>query len=198
MKQLKSLTLFGLLLTFLGCQAPKELKTGEGFIEVKGGKIWYKVVGHGDKRPLVMLHGGPGYPSYYFNPLLLELSKERQVIVFDQLGCWRSDRISDTTLMTVENYVEQTRQLLNELNIKDYYLLGHSWGTMLGVDYYLKYSDGIKGLILGSPCLSSKMWVKDADALISTLPDSIQAVLRNNIKGVNQDSAKLNKAIKFY
>jgi proline iminopeptidase len=186
-----------LVLLSASCSSKQELKEQEGLLDVTGGKIWYRVVGQGDKTPVLMLHGGPGYPSYYFNPLM-EIGKERPVITFDQLGCGRSDRITDTTLMTIDSYVEQTRKLLNHLGVKDFYLYGHSWGTMLGTDYYLKYKDGIKGLILGSPCLSSKMWVKDADTLISTLPDSISMVLRNDIKGVSQDSATLASAIGYY
>lgn len=100
--------------------------------------------------------------------------------------------------MTVDSYVEQTRKLLNHLGVKEFYLYGHSWGTMLGTDYYLKYKDGIKGLILASPYLSSRLWVADADTLISTLPDSTATTLRNEINGQSQDSVQLMKAIGTY
>src|SRR5688572_7859451 len=101
----------GLLLIFLiSCGTKPKIKQGEGFVDVTGGKIWYRVVGQGDKTPIVMLHGGPGTSSYYLNPLR-PLSKDRPVITFDQLGCGRSDKITDTTLMTVDNYVEQLKQL---------------------------------------------------------------------------------------
>jgi proline iminopeptidase len=46
------------------------------------------------KTPLVLLHGGPGVPSYYLNPMA-SLSDERPVIFIDQLGCGRSDQIVD-------------------------------------------------------------------------------------------------------
>lgn len=186
---------FGMFL--LGCNKSVELKNGQGFVDVTGGKIWYKVAGQGNKIPILMLHGGPGVPSYYLNPLM-ELAKDRPVITFDQLGCGRSDRISDTTLMTIDSHIEQIKKLLEHLDVKEFYLYGHSWGTMLGTDYYLKYKDGIKALILASPCLSAKLWVADADTLISTLPDSVAMILRNNINGVKQDSAKLAAAIGHY
>lgn len=190
--------IFGLIIVVItSCDNKKELKSQEGFLDFSGAKIWYRVTGQGSKTPILMLHGGPGYPSYYFNPLM-ELGKERPVITFDQLGCGRSDRITDTTLMTVESYIEQTRKLLDHLGVKEFYLYGHSWGSMLGTDYYLKYRDGIKGLILASPCLSSKLWVSDADTLISTLPDTISVILRNEIKGERQDSVKLSLAIESY
>lgn len=186
-----------MLALLIACNSKQSIKTHEGFLIVRGGKIWYQVSGNEDKTPIVLLHGGPGYPSYYLKPLL-ELADERPVIIFDQLGCGRSDRITDTTLMTVENYVEQLHQLIAALNIKEFYLYGHSWGTMLGMDYYLKHPDGIKGLIFSSPCLSAELWMRDADTLISTLPDSIKVILRNDIKGLSQDSTKLNQAIGIY
>ena len=190
--------LTGLLISLvISCKQENELKPQTGFVTVNGGKVWYRVTGNGSKTPVLMLHGGPGYPSHYFNPLL-EIGRERPVITFDQLGCGRSDRITDTTLMTVDAYVAQTRQLLDHLGVKEFYLYGHSWGTMLGTDYYLKHPEGIKGLILASPCLSVKKWVSDADTLISTLPDSISAVLRNSVNGVSQDSVTLATAIEYY
>lgn len=185
-----------ILILLLGCDT--RIKTGEGFIDIQGGKIWYKVTGEGDNVPLLMLHGGPGVPGYYLNPLLKDLSLDRPVIIFDQLGCGRSNRITDTTLMTVDNYVEQVRALLDALNIGNVYLYGHSWGTMLGVDYYLKYGDEVKGIILSSPCLNANIWAGDADTLISMLPDSVQVVLRNNISGVPQDPATLGSAVEVF
>jgi proline iminopeptidase len=198
MRQIIVSFVFGLILILVCSFKIKDnLRTGEGFINVKGGKIWYRVSGEGNKIPIVMLHGGPGYPSYYLNPLLA-LSKDRPVILFDQLGCGRSDRITDTALMTIENYIEQLRTLLSELKINKFYLYGHSWGTMLGLDYYLKYPEGIKALIMASPCTSIKLWTMDADTLISMLPDSIQFYLKQSINNSNSDSIKIKEALDCY
>src|SRR4051795_6580647 len=82
-----------------GCQQQQSLSTGEGYINVDGGKVWYRVTGKNSKIPILVLHGGPGFPGYYLKPLDA-LGKDRQVIFYDQLGCGRSDRITDTTLMT--------------------------------------------------------------------------------------------------
>ena len=197
MNLLKFLALACLSLIQACSQPPNEIWAGEGFVEVAGGRIWYQVTGEGGAIPLLILHGGPGFPSYYLGPLR-ELSGERPIILFDQLGCGRSDRISDTTLMTIDNHIDQVNRLLTALNIDDFYLYGHSWGTMLAMDYYLKNSSRVKGLILAGPCLNSEMWVSDADTLISTLPDSIQSILKNNIRGIAQDSTALVSAIGVY
>ena len=69
----------------------------EGFIPVRGGRVWYQVIGEGDAIPLLTLHGGPGVPHDYLETLD-ELVDERPVIFYDQLGCGRSDRPEDVSL----------------------------------------------------------------------------------------------------
>ncbi len=179
------------------CQNKIGLTPREGFIQVKGGKVWYKIVGQGNKTPILLLHGGPGVPSYYLNPLKA-LSEDRPVIFLDQLGCGRSDKITDTALMTVENFVLQLQQVKEYLGLKSIYLYGQSWGTMLGTDYYLKYPEGVKAIILSSPAISIKRWLSDADTLISTLPDSIQMAIRTNEKNKTYSDPSYQRAVTVY
>jgi uncharacterized protein YndB with AHSA1/START domain len=75
----------------------ERLTPREGFATVPRGKVWYRVVGDGPGVPLVVLHGGPGAPSYYLASLA-RLGAERPVVFYDQLGAGRSDQPSDTTL----------------------------------------------------------------------------------------------------
>ena len=63
----------------------------EGYVNVEGGRIWYKMVGNGEKTPLLILHGGPGGRSCYSIPVYSELSDERPVIFYEQLGSGNSD-----------------------------------------------------------------------------------------------------------
>lgn len=172
-------------------------KSKEGFIEVEGGKIWYRIDGDGDKTPLLLLHGGPGSSSYYLEPLK-ELSEDRPVIFIDQLGCGRSTRITDTTLMTIEKNVVQLEQVRKALNLNRFYLYGHSWGTMLGMDYYLKYPKGIQALIFASPLFSTKMWTQDADTLILKLPLKLQVDIRTSEKQKNYTSTAYRNAVDVY
>lgn len=179
------------------CDTEKSLHPHEGFVDVNVGKIWYRIVGEGSNTPLLVLHGGPSFPSYYLDPLA-ELSNGRPVIFFDQLGCGRSDRITDTTLMTIDAHIDQITRLLQSLDVNEIYLYGHSWGTMLGIDYYLRHGDGVKAMILSGPCLDAKRWVADADTLIAQLPDSVRTVLQKSIEGVVEDSARLASSVITY
>jgi proline iminopeptidase len=196
MKILKTIPFFFLIFIF-SCTQKNNLKPGEGFLNVPGGKVWYRIVGEGNKTPILLLHGGPGVPSFYLKPLAA-LAKDRPVIFYDQLGCGHSDRITDTTIMTTEHFVEELKNVKEQLGIKDFILYGQSWGTMLGTDFYLKYPEGIKAIILSSPALSIKMWLADADTLIATLPDSIQKAINVNEEKKTYDAPEYGQAVQVY
>jgi len=192
------IALLGLMVTLiLGCQSKVELTQGEGYVNVTGGKMWYKISGSGTETPLVLLHGGPGFPSHYLNPLE-DLSKNRPVIYIDQIGCGRSTHTTDTTLMTIESFVEQLEQFSDSLGLKKFHLYGHSWGSMLGMDYYLKYPNRVKSLIFASPCLSIPRWAADCKELVKTLPDSVQLAIESNEKTGNYESKEYQNAIHVF
>jgi proline iminopeptidase len=195
-KLIRYCSLLLLIIVTINCQK-KGLTPREGFAQVSGGKVWYKIVGEGNQTPIILLHGGPGVPSYYLNPLA-GLGKDRPVIFYDQLGCGRSQQEMDTALMTVESFVDQLEDLRVALGVEDFYLYGSSWGTMLGMDYYLKYPQKVKAIIFSSPCLSTKRWTADADTLIQTLPDSIQLAIRTNSKNGTYDSPDYIEASGVY
>jgi len=186
-----------LLIFILEACSTKEATPHEGYIEVRGGKVWYRIYGEGNKSPVLVLHGGPGSSSYGLEPLKA-LSQDRSVILVDQLGCGRSTRITDTALMTIERYVEEVEQVRKALHLEDFYLFGQSWGTMLGLDYYLKYPKEVKAIIFSSPLFSTDLWIKDADTLIATLPDSIQVIIRQNEKNKTFQSEAYKSAVKLY
>lgn len=198
-KLVKKNIIFGLfLLAFLfSCSEKKALLPQEGFVTVNGGKIWYEVVGEGPNPPVLLLHGGPGSTSFGFDPLR-EMGYDGPIVFWDQLGCGRSDALTDTTLMTIENFVDQTERLRRHLDLEDFVLYGHSWGTMLGIDYYLRYPDKVKAIIFSSPLFSTESWINDADSLIATLPDSIQQTIRQYESVGDYENPKYQTATEFY
>ncbi len=195
MKYTISLIMFVLLLG--ACSSNNLLTPGEGYAETSGGKIWYYVLGEGDATPILMFHGGPGGSSNSMF-VLGELSANRPVIIIDEPGTGKSGNLRDTTLMTIDNFVRQLHDFTRELGLKEFYLYGHSWGTMLGLDYYLEHPRGIKALILNSPLVSTEMWIQDADTLISMLPDSIQQMIRVNEASRNYESYEYQFASYIY
>ena len=189
-------TLLGLLATVAGCRA-KGPTPGEGYVAVPGGKIWYRVVGTGPGTPLVVLHGGPGAPSYYMASLA-RLGTERPVIFYDQLGAGRSDRPTDTTLWQIPRFMAELDSLRVHLGLRKIHLLGHSWGTMLATDYLLAKPTGVQSVILASPVISTARWEADADTLIATLPDSIRRAIATNEAAGTYSAPAYQAAVQAY
>ena len=67
----------------------------EGTVAFRGYRTWYKIVGELDsvseKLPLLVLHGGPGFPHDYLEVLAQLADGGRAVVFYDQLGCGKSD-----------------------------------------------------------------------------------------------------------
>ena len=185
-----------ILIPIFSCKDKKEIPK-EGLIEVEGGKVWYRINGNSDRTPVLILHGGPGSSSFGQEPLK-ELSKDRPIIFYDQLGSGRSDRITDTTLMKVERYIEEVEQVRMKLDLEKIVLYGQSWGTALSLEYYLKYPEHVKGIIFSSPYFSTKRWVKDAKELVTTLPDSIQNIIRTNEERKTFDNKEYKDAVALF
>lgn len=183
--------------TFNSNQSNPYLEQGEGSVAVEGGQIWYGIMGEGDNTPILCLHGGPGGTSKsYYN--LSEISKERPVIMFDQLGTGRSGYHQDTTLLKVGLFVEQVKAIKSELKLNEFYLLGSSWGAALALEYYNQHPEGIKGIIFNSPYFSTPVWTDDAAKLVAGLPDSIQTIIRIAERDSVYDTDAYNAANKIF
>src|SRR5690242_8413501 len=126
----------------------------EGILTVSGGNIWYQITGNKKGIPLIVLHGGPGYPHDSLESLE-DLSDARQIIFYDQLGCGNSRRSTDKSLWTVEHFVEELQLLIKSLKINSYHIIGHSWGSALAVSFALTKPKGLKSLILADPYIST-------------------------------------------
>ena len=139
----------------------------EGFIDVSGGKVWYQKIGE-KGAPLVVVHGGPGYPHDYLEPLG-DLADEHTVIFYDQLGCGNSERPANRALWTVNGFTQELQTVITALKLDTYFVLGQSWGATLAVSHALNKPKGLKGIILANPYISSPHWEKDAARLIRKL-----------------------------
>jgi proline-specific peptidase len=97
----------------------------EGFVDVPGGRVWYTSLGAGGATPLLMLHGGPGCGHDYIAPLGQTLATERPIVMYDQLGCGRSEQPDDTSLWTVERFAAEVDAVRDALGLDRIHLFGH-------------------------------------------------------------------------
>jgi proline iminopeptidase len=178
--------------------SPNYTVSKEGFLDVEGGKVWYRIDGNSEGVPVITLHGGPGGAHIGMEPLASALAPERPVLLYDQLGCGASDRPEDTSLWTTERFVRELASLREQLGLTEVHLLGHSWGTMLLADYLLTEPKGVKSAIFSSPCLSATRWIQDADTYRLQLPSEVQEVLRACEANGTTDSDEYRAAEEVY
>jgi proline iminopeptidase len=152
------------------------LPAGENYLEVPGGRIWYKVSGGGSGIPVILLHGGPGFTSIYMKSAEA-LGDQRKVVRYDQLGGGHSSNATDTTMFTIEHFVAELDSLRSHLGYDKVHLLGHSWGTILGLEYYRAHPEHVASLIEASPALDIPEWERHSRVLVKTLPDSMQRTI---------------------
>lgn len=151
----------------------------EGYVNVEGGKIWYKIVGDGDGIPLLVLHGGPGSRSCSMIPGFSLLGDERPIVFYDQLGSGNSDRPTDTTLWKTERFVNEIDSLRRALKLNELHILGHSCGSTFLVEYLVaKKPEGVKSVIFSSPMISTSDWIEDANILLSQMSFEIQDTIK--------------------
>ena len=122
-------------------------------------KVWTKRVGNNPKIKVLLLHGGPGCTHELYNCFDGYLPAEGiEYYYYDQLGSYYSDQPSDTSLWTIERFVDEVEQVRKALNLNkdNFYLLGQSWGGILAMEYAFKYQQHIKGLIISNMMASAE------------------------------------------
>ena len=157
----------------------------EGRVSFNGFSTWYQVTGNtqSDGIPVILLHGGPGYPSFSMEPMEVLAKSNRAVVRYDQIGCGKSSLKGiphDSSMFAVELFVRELETLIAELDLEEYVLLGHSWGGMLAIEFALTQPAGLRGLILYSTLASIVEWRVATEKLVATLPEEIQGTIKRS------------------
>lgn len=179
-----------------------ETPTKEGFVSFRGFNVWYRIVGDYEmpgKLPLLCLHGGPGAPHDYLEPLEAMAAAGRRVIFYDQLGAGNSDHVHDPSLWTVPLFVEELSVVRQTLGLDQVHILGQSWGGMLGMEYALTQPADLASLIVADSPASMHQWVAEANRLRAELPSDIQqTLLKHEAAGTTDDLAYQEAMLVFY
>ena len=141
-------------------------------------KVWTKKVGAG-KIKVLTLHGGPGVTHEYFECFEDFLPQAGvEFYYYDQLGSFYSDQPDDKSLWTIDRFREEVEQVRAALGLENFFLYGQSWGSMLAIEYALKYQKHLKGLVLSSMTASIASYVEYVNKLRAALPPEVLADAR--------------------
>ena len=170
----------------------------EGYVDFRGYRTWYRVVGDrgSDVAPLLALHGGPGSTHHYFGPLE-QLADERPVVLYDQIGCGSSDHPTEIE-WTADVFREEVGAVRDELGLDRIHLLGTSWGGMLALEHALSGATGMVGLILSSTLTSVDQWAAEQMVLRNALPAEVVEVLDRHERAGTYDDPEYERAMEAY
>lgn len=180
--------------------------TTEGRLTWAKGETWYRVYGElvpdAPLTPLVVLHGGPGAASNYVEPIAeLVAASGRAVVLYDQLGCGKSQHLPDAPVefWTVDLFKEEIAAITGHLGIADRYMVcGQSWGGMLGMEHALDHPAGLRALVVADSPASLTLWVEEANRLRTLLPAGVDETLAAHEEAGTTDSPEYEAAMNVF
>jgi proline-specific peptidase len=114
---------------------------------------------------------------------------------YDQLDSTNSDKPGDPGLWTVERFCHEFEAVRKGLGLEEFYLLGHSWGGMLAIEYSLAYPEYLKGLIISNMAASIRSFEKHFSQLRAALPDDVKKILDKYEKSGQYEAPEYKKVV---
>ncbi len=114
---------------------------GSGYAARKGELV--------EKPTLVLLHGGPGYDHTNLRRFHRSLTRQAQVLFFDQRGHGRSDPCPPEQ-WNLARWADDVKELCDALGITKPIVMGASFGGMVAQTYAARHPEHPRGLILHS------------------------------------------------
>ncbi len=154
------------------------IKTEQGSFNV-----WTKRVGSHDGIKVLLLHGGPGSTHEYWKVFENHFQDVPiEYYYYDQLGSFHSDKPTDPDLWQIDRFVDEVEQVRVALQLdkSNFYLMGHSWGGLLAMEYALAYPQHLKGLVISNMMASIPAYNQYAqDVLMPELDPDVLAELKS-------------------
>jgi proline iminopeptidase len=150
-KKMKTLVTAFMAMWLLACQDTDDSKPIESIAESKmldinGTKQFVMIRGEDSQKPVLLhLHGGPGVSELGgMRKYNKDLEKDFVVVYWDQRNAGKSYVESFPKVeIKVSKYIEDVNTLANylkdRLNVSKIFLVGHSWGSRLGMYAIQKY-----------------------------------------------------------
>jgi proline-specific peptidase len=168
------------------------ISTIDDFISFRDHQVWYRIVQpnqeESGKLPLLCLHGGPGIPHDYLEPLEALAHTGRRVVFYDQLGCGNSDRPTNAELYSIDLFKDELVAIRRALDLQQIHLFGQSWGGCLALEHSLSQPMGLASLSLANTPANIQQFVAEAYNLMNDLPADVQEIIqKHEAAGTTQD-----------
>ena len=151
---MKAMLFLAIVIVCAGAGTHREhVRPRESRIPVQGARLYCREVGSG--APMIVLHGGPDFDISYLLPELDRLSDKFHVIYYDQRGRGRSADDVKPEDVTLKSELADLDEVREHFHLDKVVLLGHSWGTVLALEYALRHPERVSRLVLMDPAPAS-------------------------------------------
>jgi proline iminopeptidase len=150
---MKALLALAFIVACATAHAQSKRTPHEGRIAVNGAELYVREIGQG--TPMIVLHGGPDFDSSYLLPEMDRLAEKFHLIYYDQRGRGRSAERVRPEDVTLESEMADLDAVREHFHLEKVVLLGHSWGTVLALEYALRYPERVSRLLLIDPAPAS-------------------------------------------
>lgn len=121
----------------------------QGLVSMENARLFYEVIGEGE--PIIVVHGGPGLDHTYLQPGLDALATRHTLVYYDQRGTGRSGASLDSETINIDTFVEDIEALRQTLGFERVSVLGHSFGSLIAMEYAFRHPETVRALILMNP-----------------------------------------------
>jgi proline iminopeptidase len=128
---------------------PTELRIPVG----NAAELYSREIGKGPA--IIVLHGGPDFDQSYLLPEMDRLSDSFRLIYYDQRGRGRSANHVQPEDVTIASEIADIEKVRQYFHLDSVVLLGHSWGTVLALEYALRHPERVSRMILMNPAPAS-------------------------------------------
>jgi proline iminopeptidase len=136
-----------------GVTPPKHTPAHEVQIRVGTAELYSRDIGTGPA--VLVLHGGPDFDHLYLLPELDSLADAYHLIYYDQRGRGQSASGVFPADVSLASDIDDVDAVRKHFHLDSMILLGHSWGTVLALEYALRHPEHVSQLILMNPAPAS-------------------------------------------
>jgi proline iminopeptidase len=162
-------------------------------------RVWTKRVGTNPSLKVLLLHGGPGATSELYECFDTRLPGAGiEYYYYDQLGSFRSDRPTDSSLWRLDRFVDEVEQVRKALALDqtNFVLLGQSWGGLLAMEYALHHQRHLKGLVISNMMSSAPLYNAYAhDVLMPAMDQGVLAEIQRFEADGNTDDPRYEQLL---
>jgi proline iminopeptidase len=152
-------------------------------------RVWTKRVGNNPTAKLLLLHGGPAATHEYFEACDSFLPAAGiEYYYYDQLGSAYSDQPDEPDLWQVDRFVDEVEQVRTALGLDagNFFLLGHSWGGILAIEYALRHQQHLKGLVISNMMSSIPAYNEYARTVLMPAMDQAQLAQIKHLESIGE------------